>query len=452
MLSVRPLDTGSMNGGPSRAVWHITWDRNGVQPLVPFSTLRQYFSTGGAGMAPHLLWNPFTGEIVQFFPANSRALALANGPNGQKNNRVGAHCVQIEILFFPGCVVNGKSYKTVAETPRIGLDKIVAWLRSLGIPDRWPLGTTNWSNGPRNNTTWLNTSGHYGHQHVPGNNHTDPGPLGDIFKGGSSGPSVPPPATSGRRWRVTRGQTLGGIAAALGISLAALLGVNPDFKANPDHVESGDIVTVPPGAPGTVPPGNDPGNSGPSNPGPGTDPGAGNSGSCPVFPGASYFGPGKNNAHVTTLGRGLVARGYGSYYRVGPGPVWSWSADGAATQALQKRMGFTGSDADGIPGPASWRAAVCGISTPANSSTPPAFPGRSVVAPGLTSPYVTMLDRKLIERGYGKYYTSGAGPYYGRGTEAAVRAYLSTRPALWSGTGPDAAVGPKTWDAIFSGR
>jgi hypothetical protein len=45
----------------------------------------------------------------------------------------------------------------------------------------------------------------------------------------------------------------------------------------------------------------------------------------------------------------LIARGGKKYYAVGPGPRWS-AADQRATQAFQRAQGWTGRDADGIPG------------------------------------------------------------------------------------------------------
>ncbi|MER6102407.1 peptidoglycan-binding protein [Streptomyces sp. NPDC001832] len=73
----------------------------------------------------------------------------------------------------------------------------------------------------------------------------------------------------------------------------------------------------------------------------------------PAFPGTSYFKPGATNAYVTQLGEQLVKKGYGHFYSVGPGPSWS-EADRKAVQAFQKAQGWTGSDADGYPGPATW--------------------------------------------------------------------------------------------------
>lgn len=87
---------------------------------------------------------------------------------------------------------------------------------------------------------------------------------------------------------------------------------------------------------------------------------AGGSTSASSFPGAGKFGPGANNASVTELGKMLVARGGSRFYKVGPGPKWTADADGAATKAFQQAQGWTGSDADGIPGPTTWDYLVHG--------------------------------------------------------------------------------------------
>ncbi|ARB11443.1 endolysin [Streptomyces phage ToastyFinz] len=76
--------------------------------------------------------------------------------------------------------------------------------------------------------------------------------------------------------------------------------------------------------------------------------------SFPAFPGRDKFGPGKRNGYVTRLGEALVAKGYGRFYKVGPGPSWS-DADRNAVRAFQRAQGWTGSDADGYPGPETWR-------------------------------------------------------------------------------------------------
>ncbi|MCH5585730.1 peptidoglycan-binding protein [Shimazuella sp. AN120528] len=73
-----------------------------------------------------------------------------------------------------------------------------------------------------------------------------------------------------------------------------------------------------------------------------------------TFPGTKYFKTGAKNKFVTQLGHMLVAAGYGKYYKVGPGPEWT-SADLKNTQAFQRAQGWTGGDADGYPGPETWK-------------------------------------------------------------------------------------------------
>ncbi|MFD8970555.1 peptidoglycan-binding protein [Streptomyces sp. NPDC059568] len=70
------------------------------------------------------------------------------------------------------------------------------------------------------------------------------------------------------------------------------------------------------------------------------------------FPGAAFFKVGRRSAVVTAMGKRLVAEGCGRY-KVGPGPAWS-EADRASYAAWQKKLGYRGADADGIPGKASW--------------------------------------------------------------------------------------------------
>ncbi|MGW4239250.1 peptidoglycan-binding protein [Streptomyces sp. NPDC004749] len=70
------------------------------------------------------------------------------------------------------------------------------------------------------------------------------------------------------------------------------------------------------------------------------------------FPGAAFFATGRRSAVVTAMGKRLVAEGCGRY-RVGPGPDWS-EADRQSYAAWQRKLGYSGRDADGIPGRTSW--------------------------------------------------------------------------------------------------
>jgi hypothetical protein len=123
------------------------------------------------------MWNPFTGDIEQYYPASVGGRAL------KYNNQDGAACIQIEVFFTPGCVVNGKRYNTVAETPCVGLDRILAWTDSLGIPRVWPMGAPDWTGNSRDVDTWNGNAGHYGHCNSPGDDHTDPGPMPSLVSG-----------------------------------------------------------------------------------------------------------------------------------------------------------------------------------------------------------------------------------------------------------------------------
>ena len=167
---------GSMAGGPARACWHITWDsldERGRQP--GFDNIAGYLKN--VNYAPHLMWDPWTGRIVQFYPANQSARALEHPAGTAETNRQGSVCIQIEVFFSPGAVRDGKRYDTVADTPCRGLPEIMAWLRSWGVADEWPSGWPAWSGNSRSLANWRTRSGHYGHCHVPANTHSDPGPM-----------------------------------------------------------------------------------------------------------------------------------------------------------------------------------------------------------------------------------------------------------------------------------
>ncbi|MEU1778092.1 peptidoglycan-binding protein [Streptomyces abikoensis] len=70
------------------------------------------------------------------------------------------------------------------------------------------------------------------------------------------------------------------------------------------------------------------------------------------FPGASFFHVGQHSPVITAMGERLVAEGC-SRYRVGPGPDWT-EVDRQSYAAWQRKLGYSGDDADGIPGPTSW--------------------------------------------------------------------------------------------------
>ncbi|AEW99851.1 hypothetical protein SCATT_p16580 (plasmid) [Streptantibioticus cattleyicolor NRRL 8057 = DSM 46488] len=73
-----------------------------------------------------------------------------------------------------------------------------------------------------------------------------------------------------------------------------------------------------------------------------------------VVIGGLRYGDGARGAHVTAVGRALVAAGFGSHYSAGPGPDWT-QADTLNYADFQRSLGYRGADADGIPGETSLR-------------------------------------------------------------------------------------------------
>lgn len=70
------------------------------------------------------------------------------------------------------------------------------------------------------------------------------------------------------------------------------------------------------------------------------------------FPGVTYFKARPNSGLVTRMGKRLVAEGVGAYHD-GPGPQWT-EADRASYAKWQRKLGFSGADADGWPGAYTW--------------------------------------------------------------------------------------------------
>ncbi|MFE0736709.1 peptidoglycan-binding protein [Streptomyces sp. NPDC058855] len=172
------------------------------------------------------------------------------------------------------------------------------------------------------------------------------------------------------------------------------------------------------------------------------------------YPGTAMFGPGARNPSVTRLGKLLVARGGKKFYRVGPGPRWS-EADRRATQAFQRAQGWKGKEADGLPGPHTWRLLVSGggrsIGGSSGSGGPSAhatgFPGRGYFRPGQSNAYVEKLGKQLVKRGFGKHYLSGPGPRWTEADRRNVEAFQ--RAQGWRGGAADGYPGPETWRRLF---
>ena len=336
------LGDGSIGGAmdyphaPARVVWHTTESGTGD---AAFEAVAGYLTRIGA--EPQILYDPSTDRIGQYGPLGESARALKNYGN-VRTNRVGRVCIQIEVL--------GQAARPFTKTwkPGPNFRKLMAAIRSWDIPDVFPAGAPPKYPGTskRSNSIWMSKGGHYCHANIPGNDHGDPGAISTsaLFKaaGAKKAPSV---QSSTRVLVVKASQTLGVIAASVGVTLATVLSMNPAIH-DPDVIHPGDRITVPA----------KPAPSVPKNPPTALKPKPAKklAPKVPAYPGATNFRAGAYNNFVTILGRALVRHGYGRYYQVGPGPRWT-DADRAAVHAFQRAQGWSGAGADGYPGPETWR-------------------------------------------------------------------------------------------------
>ncbi|MFB7587490.1 peptidoglycan-binding protein LysM [Streptomyces sp. NPDC056169] len=169
-----PMDSPEL---PPRVVWHTTESGAGN---AAFDSVGAYLIRQGS--EPHFLYDPTTDRLGQFGPLDRSARALRNDGD-TRTNRTGRVCVQIEVLAraatpFTGYWKPGPNFRA-----------LMAAARSWGVPDTW-------AGRERSRTDWRGKGGHFGHVHVPGNDHWDPGKIDParLFAaaGGSTAPAQAP--------------------------------------------------------------------------------------------------------------------------------------------------------------------------------------------------------------------------------------------------------------------
>jgi hypothetical protein len=158
---------GSYSEGPFKVIHHTT---QGSSAAGAIATYRQ------TGNYPH-----FTVEedvVYQHVDTNSAVTALEHPHGTVETNR--SHAIQIELVGF--------AERTKSRTSLATMAALCRWLEEQhNIPPVWPNGLPYPPvNGHephvpfnRNETTWRNNGGHYGHCHVPHNHHWDPGYTAD---------------------------------------------------------------------------------------------------------------------------------------------------------------------------------------------------------------------------------------------------------------------------------
>lgn len=209
-----PIGTSGdfVDGFPARGVLHTTEGAS-------YDGARQAY---GTGKNPHFTATYEHGvfEIHQHTPIDQYAKALVHPSGGVDTNR--AHAIQIEIV---GTCDPSRAHEMlyVGDFPQAYLDGIAAWMRwveeQTGVKpvapetfEAYP-ASAGANNGVRfDEARWRTFDGWCGHQHVPGNDHGDPGALNLAhLLGQAPAPApapTPAPAHVGPWWygRVLRSQ------------------------------------------------------------------------------------------------------------------------------------------------------------------------------------------------------------------------------------------------------
>lgn len=135
-------------------------------PGSSFRAVADFFDRN-PGLVPHVLYDPATGDVVQFLAADEPAKALRNLPGGVETNLHPAGVFQVEII---GRAAECGAYSDEWYSRLQAF--LVQWSTLLRIP-------YTFYEGPRlSPQAWSQAAPQwYGHCHVPENDHWDPGTL-----------------------------------------------------------------------------------------------------------------------------------------------------------------------------------------------------------------------------------------------------------------------------------
>jgi hypothetical protein len=163
-------DGGSYASGfDPRLVWHTT-EGNGLPNY--------------GGSAPHFTIDPRNGNLWQHIPLDRAARAL-KGQDAAGIATNGAHAIQVEIIGFAG------DTDTWPDSYYGRLRKLAEWIEeNANIASVETVDFQSRAH-PMTREKWRTYKGHCGHQHVPGQDHWDPGEFKvDKVLGGLHGSDV----------------------------------------------------------------------------------------------------------------------------------------------------------------------------------------------------------------------------------------------------------------------
>jgi hypothetical protein len=178
-------DGGPLLGGAPRVVWLTLGTAPGAVSVQ--SAAQRLISER---RPCHLVWDPVTGDVAQLISVlrAGRALGAADhldwAPgrvrvDSENVNAEGRVCVQIGVLGHPG--------EPFTEGTLAGVEMIISWLDSWGVPRRWPAGPPEGYRRDvpasaaaiadrRSRVAWAR-GGHFGASQVPGCENAGPGAI-----------------------------------------------------------------------------------------------------------------------------------------------------------------------------------------------------------------------------------------------------------------------------------
>jgi hypothetical protein len=155
---------GPFTGGGWKLCWHVT-----VSPWETVDSMVSVLHEKGA--EPHFCIGGRKGRehptVIQLLPLNRAGRALQHTLPPETNR---ANTIQIEVCATPDGIKDWSDwyYKALGN-----LAELIRHRVAIPTVNRRRFTDTRRYTGPG----FVKTSGHLGHMHVPGNDHTDPGPF-----------------------------------------------------------------------------------------------------------------------------------------------------------------------------------------------------------------------------------------------------------------------------------